>query len=155
MQTTSAAPSASADMVNHPPHYNAHPSGVECITVVEHFTFNLGNAVKYVSRAGKKDDRLQDLMKARWYLDREIAQMEKVVASYGLASIVAENVAENVAEKKYTVTELMTMDVCPCCYWRSGAVVRTSSPSKLCMECLAAVESRGGNFVPLKPLETL
>jgi hypothetical protein len=38
--------------------------------------FNLGNTVKYISRAGKKDDVLQDLKKARWYLDREIANRE-------------------------------------------------------------------------------
>jgi hypothetical protein len=136
---------------------NSYYHGTKVMEFIEEFQlgFCLGNTVKYIARNQEKGTPLEDLKKALWYLDREIAQMEKVVASYGLASIVAENVAENVAEKKYTVTELMTMDVCPCCYWRSGAVVRTSSPSKLCMECLAAVESRGGNFVPLKPLETL
>jgi hypothetical protein len=48
------------DTVNHPPHYNDHPSGVECIAIVEHFTFNVGNAVKYLWRAGLKGDRLRD-----------------------------------------------------------------------------------------------
>jgi hypothetical protein len=66
------------DSVNHPTHYNAHPSGVECITVTEHMNFNLGNAVKYVWRAGlKSEDPITDLKKARWYLDREIARLEK------------------------------------------------------------------------------
>ena len=37
-----------SDPVNHPPHYNGHPSGVECITIVEHMGFNLGNAIKYI-----------------------------------------------------------------------------------------------------------
>ena len=69
-----------SDAVNHPKHYTAHPSGVECITVVEHMTFNVGNAVKYCWRAGLKDvaPLLEDLKKARWYLDREIARLEKV-----------------------------------------------------------------------------
>jgi predicted HAD superfamily Cof-like phosphohydrolase len=63
-----------ADPVN-PPHYKTHPSGVECIDVVEHMNFSLGNAVKYIWRAGQKGDELEDLKKARWYLDREIARL--------------------------------------------------------------------------------
>jgi hypothetical protein len=63
-----------AEAVDHPPHYNGHPSGVECIDVVEHMSFNLGNAVKYVWRADLKGDAIEDLRKARWYLDREIAR---------------------------------------------------------------------------------
>jgi hypothetical protein len=61
------------DMVNHPPHYKA-ANGMECIDVIEAFElgFNLGNTVKYVLRAGSKGDRMEDLKKARWYLDREI-----------------------------------------------------------------------------------
>jgi hypothetical protein len=65
------------DTVNHPPHYNDHPSGVECIAIVEHFTFNVGNAVKYLWRAGLKGDRLEDLRKARWYVEREIERLER------------------------------------------------------------------------------
>lgn len=61
-----------AEAVNHPPHYNGHPSGVECITIVEHMGFNLGNAVKYIWRADEKGDSLQDLEKAAWYIAREI-----------------------------------------------------------------------------------
>lgn len=63
------------DMVNHPPHYRAHPSGVECIQITEHMNFNLGNAVKYIWRAGDKGSQLEDLKKARWYLDREIKRL--------------------------------------------------------------------------------
>lgn len=67
------------DLVNHPPHYTEHPSGVECITVTEHMGFCLGNAVKYIWRAGlKSDNSIEDLRKARWYLDREIARLEDV-----------------------------------------------------------------------------
>ena len=66
-----------ADPVNHPPHYKKHPSGVECITVTEHFNFNRGNAIKYIWRAGEKGNELEDLRKAAWYLQREIARLEK------------------------------------------------------------------------------
>lgn len=65
-----------ADAVNHPAHYNAHPSGVECIQVTEHMNFCLGNAMKYLWRAGQKGAALEDLKKARWYLDREITRLE-------------------------------------------------------------------------------
>jgi hypothetical protein len=67
-----------ADLVNHPPHYNNHPSGVECITVTEHFNFNIGNAIKYAWRAGLKGDAVIDLEKAAWYLKREIERLKKV-----------------------------------------------------------------------------
>lgn len=66
------------DLVNHPLHYKAHPSGVECIAITEHFNFNLGNAIKYIWRAGLKSEssELQDLQKAAWYLTREIKRIE-------------------------------------------------------------------------------
>lgn len=68
-----------ANAVNHPPHYNAHPSGVECITVTEHMNFNLGNAVKYIWRAGlKSKEAIIDLEKAHWYIEREIARLKKL-----------------------------------------------------------------------------
>lgn len=67
----------SKEAVNHPEHYNEHPSGVECIQVVEHMNFNLGNAVKYIWRASLKGKLIEDLKKARWYLDREIQRLEK------------------------------------------------------------------------------
>lgn len=60
-----------------PSHYKEHPSGVECITIAEHFGFCLGNAIKYIWRAGlKSTNRTEDLKKARWYLEREIARLE-------------------------------------------------------------------------------
>ena len=64
-----------ADPVEHPKHYTSHPSGVECIQVTEHMTFCLGNAVKYLWRAGLKGPTLEDLKKARWYIDREIERL--------------------------------------------------------------------------------
>jgi hypothetical protein len=66
------------DMVNHPPHYQAHPSGVECIQITEHMKFNLGNAIKYIWRSDLKGNAVEDLKKAQFYLEREIAKIEKV-----------------------------------------------------------------------------
>ena len=70
------------EAVNHPPHYNAHPSGIECIDIVEHFGFNVGNAIKYLWRSGLKEgaDELQDLRKAEWYVRREIERRTKDAA---------------------------------------------------------------------------
>jgi hypothetical protein len=65
------------DPVNHPSHYVSHPSGIECIQVTEHMGFNLGNAIKYVWRADLKDDALEDLRKAAWYISREIQKRER------------------------------------------------------------------------------
>lgn len=58
--------------VNHPKHYTSHPSGIECIQVTEHMGFNLGNAVKYIWRADLKHDAIEDLRKAKWYIEREL-----------------------------------------------------------------------------------
>ena len=69
---------ASADPVHHPAHYTAHPSGVECIEITEHMGFCLGNAVKYIWRADLKADALEDLRKAAWYIEREIARRTHV-----------------------------------------------------------------------------
>jgi hypothetical protein len=65
------------DPVNHPPHYTSHPSGVECIQVAEHFNFCIGNAIKYLWRAGLKGEALEDLRKAAWYINREINRLER------------------------------------------------------------------------------
>ena len=65
------------EMINHPQHYNM--GKFEAIDVIEDWqlNFNLGNTVKYISRAGHKDNIIQDLKKALWYLDREIKRLEK------------------------------------------------------------------------------
>lgn len=59
--------------INHPAHYNT--GKIEVIDFIEDqkLGFNLGNAVKYISRSAHKGTELDDLRKARWYLDREIA----------------------------------------------------------------------------------
>jgi hypothetical protein len=70
-----------SDAVNHPLHYGGADNPYEAIKVIEAWSlgFCLGNAVKYISRAGKKhgSEELEDLKKARWYIDREIARLEQ------------------------------------------------------------------------------
>ncbi len=65
------------DKINHPEHYNNHPSGIECIQIVEHMNFCLGNAIKYIWRAGLKKNRIEDLKKAEYYIKREIERITK------------------------------------------------------------------------------
>lgn len=84
MAKASTPPTASADPVNHPSHYTSDPSGVECITITRHRSFNVGNAIKYLWRAGLKSDvgrdpvekQIEDLRKAVWYLNDEIALLK-------------------------------------------------------------------------------
>lgn len=66
------------DQVNHPSHYTTHPSGIEAIQITRHMNFNLGNAIKYVWRAGLKDQSktIQDLEKAIFYIKDEINRLE-------------------------------------------------------------------------------
>lgn len=75
------------DNVNHPPHYNSHPSGIECIEIVRHHNFNIGNAFKYLWRAGLKseegvedaDKQVEDLNKAIWYIKDEIKRITELI----------------------------------------------------------------------------
>lgn len=62
--------------VDHPSHYN-QINGIECIDVVEHFNFNVGNAIKYLWRAGLKGNAIEDLEKAAWYCQREIERVKR------------------------------------------------------------------------------
>lgn len=79
------------DPVNKPSHYTSHPSGIECIQITEHMGFNLGNAIKYVWRSGLKsadqgatldEKELEDLRKAVWYIEREIARKQAQVKKH-------------------------------------------------------------------------
>lgn len=74
----------SEDKINHPQHYTTSGAKcshcgntIECIDVTRHFNFNLGNVIKYLWRLGLKDDPVQELRKAAWYLDDEIKEREK------------------------------------------------------------------------------
>ena len=59
-----------------PQHYQGFSNGAQPIDIAEHLSFNLGNALKYLSRAGRKGDAVEDLSKARWYIDRELNRLE-------------------------------------------------------------------------------
>jgi hypothetical protein len=81
--TTTAEPTH--DRVNHPSHYVSDPSGIECIQITRHRNFNIGNAIKYLWRAGLKTStadkltkRIEDLEKARWYIADEIERLKGV-----------------------------------------------------------------------------
>ena len=71
------------DQVNHPKHYTSDPSGIECIDITRHRNFNIGNAIKYLWRAGLKEDKdrklidkqVEDLNIAVWYLVDEIHRL--------------------------------------------------------------------------------
>jgi len=65
-------------VIEHPDHYQVEDKTYEAIKVIEAlgFNFHLGNVYKYIARAGKKGSKLEDLKKARWYLDRYINQLE-------------------------------------------------------------------------------
>ena len=67
------------EMVDHPTHYGGEDNVYEAIKVIEAWGlgFNLGNTIKYVSRAEKKSDTLEDLEKASWYINREIKKLKK------------------------------------------------------------------------------
>lgn len=75
------------EMVNHPSHYNSHPSGIECIEIIRHYCFAIGSAIKYLWRAGLKqeqgmDDKekeIQDLEKAIWYINDRIKQLKEEI----------------------------------------------------------------------------
>ena len=76
-----------SDAVNHPTHYNSHPSGIECIEVAELYGFNIGNAIKYIWRAGLKggEDKLeQDLKKAIFYVNRQLPLGDAVSRRFGI-----------------------------------------------------------------------
>lgn len=67
-----------SENINKPKHYTSHPSGIECIQIAEHHDFCIGNAIKYLWRAGIKttDTEIQDLKKAIWYIERKIKLLQ-------------------------------------------------------------------------------
>ena len=73
------------DKVNHPKHYTSHPSGIECIEIVRHHNYDIGNAIKYLWRNGLKDEegmdpidkQIEDLRKAIWYINDQIVTLQK------------------------------------------------------------------------------
>lgn len=84
-QILARVPDQPSDPVNHPVHYTSDPSGVECIQITRHRNFNIGNAIKYLWRAGLKQDadktaqdkQIQDLKKSVWYIQDEIQRLKE------------------------------------------------------------------------------
>lgn len=95
-----------SDAVNNPRHYTSDPSGIECIEVTRHRNFNVGNAIKYLWRAGLKGDApkgsdAQDLNKAIWYICDEIGRLGgKLTAKHILFADQAHEMAVAMSEKQ-------------------------------------------------------
>lgn len=77
MKDEKCCPPDGFDPVAKPKHYNSHPSGIQCIEVTRHMSFNLGNAVKYLWRCDLKINAVEDLKKAIWYIEDQISLIEK------------------------------------------------------------------------------
>lgn len=109
------------DMVNHPPHYT--DGKIEVIEFIEDkkLGYHLGQVVKYVSRAGKKENRLEDLKKAQWYLNREIELVEKVgpikrediISDEDMSDLKMELLVEAITNRDKAISYLF--DLCDCC----------------------------------------
>ena len=91
------------DSVNHPKWYTQHPSGVECIDITRHYCFAIGNAIKYLWRAGLKKDaslddkqkEIEDLRKAIWYINDRIKQLGDPVRDFDIDSLPSGNPYKN------------------------------------------------------------
>lgn len=80
------------DVVNHPSHYTSHPSGIECLEITRNLPFSLGNAIKYLWRAGLKggaEKRIEDWKKAEFYLQDHQNNIGKVFETFNLHLIIA------------------------------------------------------------------
>lgn len=105
------------EAVNHPQHYGGGDNPYEVIKIIEHFElgFNLGNAIKYILRAGKKDDINQDLKKAVWYLQRELTSgnckvkrtdntwIKDIITAYSLSDNLSKAVRLILETKVYSI----------------------------------------------------
>ena len=96
------------DPVNHPAHYLAHRSGIECIQITEHMSFTLGNAVKYIWRADEKGDAINDLCKAAWYIEREITRRKALadIENARLIGVIADCLEKDLVTKTVSLPNL-------------------------------------------------
>jgi TPR repeat protein len=96
------------DPINHPEHYLTHRSGVECITITEHMSFTLGNAIKYIWRADAKGDAINDLCKAAWYIDREITRRKALadIENARLLGVIADCLEKDLVTKSASSPDL-------------------------------------------------
>lgn len=87
------------DKINHPKHYVNHPSGIECIEITQYFDFCIGNAIKYLWRAGIKDENttIEDLQKAIWYINKKIALLiNKDEEEHDILKLIDEEIGDNI-----------------------------------------------------------
>jgi hypothetical protein len=99
------------DNVNHPNHYTQHASGVECIQITEHLSFNLGNAIKYIWRYEDKANPFEDLRKAIWYIDREIERYKAIGISYTKNPIIWDNLRKVIKCEYNYYRELLLLEL--------------------------------------------
>ena len=101
------------DPVNHPQHYLTHCSGVECITITEHMSFCLGNAIKYIWRADAKGDAINDLAKAAWYIEREITRRKALadMENARLLGVIADCLEKDLVTKSASSPNLTGIDI--------------------------------------------
>lgn len=122
------------EQVNHPEHYNQHPSGVECIDIIEHFTFNVGSVFKYLWRAGLKDANptLQEFDKALWYLKRE---RERIATEQSLRAIVKEQASREAEKQANTALVKPLVGVCDVAGIKTGRAGHFLDKTKTCPKC--------------------
>ena len=123
------------DPVNHPSHYTAHPI-CEAIDICEHLSFNLGNAVKYLWRAGKKEDFAEDIKKAAFYLRREFQLKDGDVVFpreiKSLAKVLVRHPATDAIVRDILACSLDGVSVqaaCAIAYAACGARINASLPA--------------------------
>lgn len=108
-----------SDFVNHPPHYSSDPSGVECIQITRHRNFNIGNAIKYLWRAGIKDEakHAEDLRKAVFYIQDEIARLTGTSRENASTAVFTANEKDTLSRalyafsKQFLVSKEITADI--------------------------------------------
>lgn len=96
------------ESVNHPNHYGGKGNPLEVINIIEYYglNFNLGNVIKYCLRAGKKDEIIQELKKAQWYINREIERLENKTSHYeGFKGILNTETKINTTDSTGILTE--------------------------------------------------
>lgn len=122
------------ELVQHPKHYNVHPSGIECINIIQEFPFNIGTAIKHLWRAGLKPSSptLQDLRKATQYVQFEIERIQKRQESFFLIS--CSECEKEISKEDYP----------------SGKCSKCSAPSshigQVCMQCKLNAPSRNSEL---------
>lgn len=102
------------DVVNHPSHYTSHPSRIECLEITRHLPFSLGNAIKYLWRAGLKggpEKRIEDWKKARFYLQDHQNNIGKVFETFNLHLVIARFHTFVKARKKEATWEDCVIDL--------------------------------------------